>query len=639
MLKVAFKRVGVVALMIGVPLMVVASDDGAAPGSGLPSGLEAYLEARVLEANGRYREAMEAYDLAVDEAPDVFEIRLSYASFLVDLGMAKRAAELLEGRENLGPDGLRVRALALTQMSARQPDLAAQAEAALRAAAEANEADPNLLFALAQILQQQGETDEAEVIVADLRAARPGNPRLTMTHAELLRASGRNEEAVELYNLCVAEGPMASSCRDSLVEVLVELGRPGEAGELMLGWLGDLDLDSLMRAAGFLWEGGRLEASLDTVQRVLARAPDSPRAQILEAHLLSALGRHEEAIDQLRRLLRKSPDDLDLLLAMAWSTGRTGDHEEARKWLDKAWEQAGQDPDSRQAVRCALTAARLELMVSNPIVAREWLVRVGNYQAAGVDFVRLLAETFRQEEQWRDGISALVRIQPMLLNRAQTEAEAIEGEFQLRLGDQRGWKRLRPLLDSQQPSDVLTALQVLQSVELWDDVVREGEAATERFPDNRDILMTRAAALEQLGRIEESVSLFSRLVESDPNDATAANYLGYIWADRDENLDEALELIAKAVTLDPENVAYLDSLGWVHYRLGDFDEAERWLRRAIDFGGDLGDGTIICHLGEVLLVAGELDEGRRYLQIGLDMGCDDPEHVRSLIKLAQNESE
>ncbi len=119
MLKVAFKRVGVVALMIGVPLMVVASDDGAAPGSGLPSGLEAYLEARVLEANGRYREAMEAYDLAVREAPDVFEIRLSYASFLVDAGMAKRAAELLEGRENLGPDGLRVRALALTQMSAR----------------------------------------------------------------------------------------------------------------------------------------------------------------------------------------------------------------------------------------------------------------------------------------------------------------------------------------------------------------------------------------------------------------------------------------------------------------------------------------------------------------------------------------
>ena len=639
MLKVIVQRVVVIALVAVVPFVVSAAADEVEDVQGLPGGLEAYLEARVLEANGRHREAMEAYELAVRDAPDVFEVRLSYASFLVDVGMAGRAAELLEGRDNLGPDGLRVRALALTQLSSRQPDLVEETEAALRAAVEANEGDPGLLYALAQILQQQEKSEEAEAIVADLRDTLPENERLVLMHAELMRASGKSEEAIELYRQCVADGPVASTCRESLVDLLVELDRPGEAGELMLEWLSDLDLDSLMRAAGLLWEGGRLEASLSTVQRVLARAPDSPRAQNLEAHLLSALGRHQEAAELLQRLLKKSPDDVELILAMAWSTGRSGDHEKARKWLDKAWAQAGQDPDSREAVRCALTAARLELIAENPMVAREWLLRVGNYQAAGVDYVRLVAQTFRQDEQWRDGISALVRIQPMLQNRAQTEAEALEGEFRLRLGDQRGWMRLRPLLDSQNLSDVLVALQVLQSVELWQDVVLEGEAASLRFEDERDLLMTRAAALEQLGRVEESVSLFSRLVETDPNDATAANYLGYMWADRDENLDEALELIVKAVTLDPENVAYLDSLGWVHFRLGELDEAERWLRRAIDFGGDMGDGTIICHLGEVLLAAGELDEGRRYLQIGLDMGCDHPEHVRSLLGRGDDDSE
>lgn len=639
MVKFFFQSVVVIALVAVVPFVVSAAADEVEDVHGLPGGLEAYLEARVFEANGRYREAMEAYELAIRDAPEVFEVRLSYASFLVDVGMAARAAELLAGRDDLGPDGLRLRALALTQLSSRQPDLADETEAALRAAVEANEADASLLFALAQILQQQGQSVEAEAIVADLRETLPENERLAMMHAELMRQSGRNAEAIDLYRQCVADGPVASACRESLVELLVELGRPGEAGELMLEWLGDLDLDSLMRAAGLLWEGGRLEASLSTVQRVLSRAPDSPRAQNLEAHLLSALGRHEEAADLLQKLLKKSPDDLELILAMAWSTGRSGDRDKARKWLDKAWEQAGQDPDSREAVRCALTAARLELIAGNPMVAREWLVRVGNYQAAGVDYVRLLAETFRQDEQWREGIAALVRIQPMLRDRVQTEAEALEGEFRLRSGDQRGWRRLRPLLDSRELSDVLIALQVLQSIELWEDVVREGEAASERFADDRDLLMTRAAALEQLGRLEESVDLFSRLVETDPTDATAANYLGYIWADRNENLDEALELIVKAVTLDPENVAYLDSLGWVHFRLGDFDEAERWLRRAIDFGGDIGDGTIICHLGEVLLAAGELDEGRRYLQIGLDMGCDHPEHVRSLLGRGENDSE
>ena len=67
-------------------------------------------------------------------------------------------------------------------------------------------------------------------------------------------------------------------------------------------------------------------------------------------------------------------------------------------------------------------------------------------------------------------------------------------------------------------------------------------------------------------------------------------------------LDEALELITRAVSADPENAAYLDSLGWVHYRLGSMDEAEFWLRRAIELND--GDGTVLAHLGEVLVAIG-----------------------------------
>jgi len=607
------------------------------PGAALPKGLEKYLEARVLEANGRFREAMEAYAGAVKEAPDVNEIRLAFASFLVDVGMAKRAVDVLEGATDPGPEGLRIRALAMTQLSSRNPEILAQTEAALRVAVESNEGDPNLLFSLAQVLQRQNRLAEAEEIVAGLLRARPGNPRLEGLHADLLRATGRPEEAIELYASCADGGPTAQSCRESLVEILVELGRPGEAGELMLGWLQDTDLDSLMRAAVLLWEGGRLERSLETVQRVLVRAPDSARAQTLEAHLLSSLGRHDEAVRRLQRLLRKNPDDLDLLLAMAWSSSRTGNQKKGREWLDRAWEQVEADPDSREAMRSALTAARLELIAENPIVAREWLDRVADADGAGVEYVRLLAETFRRDEQWQDGIAALVRLQPSLSGRAQVEAEAIEAEFRLRIGDPRAWRRLRPLLDDDGLESVLTGLQVLQAVERWQEVDRETAAAIDRFGDDRNLVFTRAAALERLDQVDASAALFRQLVDSEPNDANAANYLGYMWADREMHLEEALALIAGAVALDPENSAFLDSLGWVHFRLGDLDEAERWLRLAVDLGGDLGDGTIYCHLGEVLLAGGDRDEGRHYLLRGLDLGCEDPDHVRSLLERTEDE--
>jgi tetratricopeptide (TPR) repeat protein len=600
---------------------------------GLPKGLESYLEARVLETSGKYREAMDAYAKAMQEAPDVNEVRLAYAGFLVDIGMAGKAVEVLNDVDDLDADGLRVRALALAQMSAQDSAPIADTETALREAVEANEGDPNLLFSLAQTLARQGESEEAEEIVAGLREGRPDNSQLVMLHAGLLAANGNSEEAADLYSQCAGSGPTAPTCREKLVDLLIEMGRPGEAGEEMLGWLGDMDLDSLMRAAGFLWEGRRLEQSLETVQRVLVQAPNSVRAQTLEAHLLSSLGRHAEAMAKLQRLLKKNPNDLDLILAMAWSTYRTGDQAAGRKWINRGWEQVENDAGSRQAVRVALTAARLELIADNPMVAREWLDRVGDVKLAGADYVRLLAETFRREEQWKEGVSALVRIQPHLEDRPQSEAEALEAEFLLRTGDQqRAWRRLRPLLDSDSPESVLLGLQVLQTLERWLDVDREAAAAIARIGENRDLLFIRAAALERSGQVEQSEELFRRLVAEEPDDASAANYLGYMWANREVHLDEALELIVGAVTNDPDNSAYLDSLGWVHYRLGDLDEAERWLRRAIDVDGNLGDGTIYCHLGEVLLAAGQPQEGRRFLLLGLDMGCEDSEHARSLLE-------
>ena len=628
-------------LVLGAILMTstLASGEGVSNdhADGLPDGLELYLEARVLESNGRYREAMEAYAAAVEEAPEVNEIRLAFATFLVDVGMADRAVEVLDGATDPGPEGNRIVALALAQLSSRNPALLTKTEAALRLAIEGNEGDPSLLFSLAQVLQRQGKFAEAEEIVAGLRRGRPGNPRLETLHGDLLRATGRSEEAVVLYASCTDGGPFAQTCQEKLVEVLVELGRPGEAGELMLDWLDDIDLDSLMRAAVLLWEGGRLELSLETVQRVLVRAPDSARAQTLEAHLLSSLGRFDEATTRLRRLLKKNPRDFDLMMAMAWSLSRTGDQEKGREWLDQAWELVKDRPDSPEAVRCVTTAARLELISDNPLVAREWLDRAADVGKIGADYVRLLAETFRRDEQWQEGIAALVRLQPSLAGRALTEAEAMEAEFRLRLGDPRAWRRLRPLLDDDGLENVMTGLQVLQSLERWQEVDKETAVAIDRFGENRDLIFTRAAALERLDQVEESEALFKQLVDTEPNDANAANYLGYMWADREVRLEEALELITRAVSLDPENSAYLDSLGWVHFRLGDLAEAERWLRRAVDLGGSLGDGTIFCHLGEVLLEGGDRTEARRYLVLGLDMGCENADHVRSLLDRTNDE--
>ncbi|MCU0305649.1 MAG: tetratricopeptide repeat protein [Thermoanaerobaculales bacterium] len=603
--------------------------DGSEPDRGLPAGLAAFLEARLLEGEERYRDAMNAYELAFRADPNVLEVRIGYADLLLRLGMADRAVPLLAGVEGLDWHGRRVLALALAQSSSASPERMEEARQALEEVLDERDDDPNLQLAYGQLLHRMGRVAEAEAVIGGLRSSRPGSPQLISYHASLLLQLGRREEAAELFAECAAFPMVGDRCRGAAVDLLVELGRPGDAADVLLLGLADDDLDQLMRAAFLLWEANRSARSLEVVDRVLRQAPDSERARVLRAHLLSATGRHAEAIAELKPLVKKNPDDTELKLSLAWALARDGELVEARRWLDRAWEPVASDAGSSAALRCAVTAARIELVSGNPLLAREWLARVADPSAAGDDYVRLLGETYRREEAWNDGIGALVRLQPQLAGDARVTAEAIEAEFRIRVGDQRAWGRLRPLLDSDDPEVVLAGLQVLQGAGRWEDAEREAAAATARFPTDRDIRFAHAASLERSGRFVEAEGVFLDLLEEDRDDADAANYLGYMWAQRAIRLEEALDLVNRAVAFEPENPAFLDSLGWVHYRLGSIEQAEYWLRRAVELSSS--DGTLLAHLGEVLVARGAIDEGSRFLRLALDLGCENPDEVRSLL--------
>ncbi|MGD8441822.1 MAG: tetratricopeptide repeat protein, partial [Holophagae bacterium] len=460
----------------------------------LPPGLEDFLDARLLDSEHRFSEAMEAYERAVKADPSVVEVRVGYADLLLRLGMADRAVALLDGVEGLDWYGRRTLALALAQYSLSNPDRAEDARAALEDVVDEREDDPNLLLALGQLLHRMGRLAEAESVIAELRRSRPGSPQLISYHAGLLLQLGRKEEAAELFTRCAQGWPQAAQCRDTAADLLVELDRPGDAADVLLLDVTDDDLDRLMRAAYLLWEAGRSTDALRTVERVIRQVPDSERARTLHAHLLSATGRDGEAAAEFRALLKKNPTDSDLQLSLAWALARSDELDEARRWLDRAWEQLAENAGSEAAVKAAVTAARLELVAGNPLVARDWLARVADPVDAGEDYVQLLGASYRQVEDWGGGIGAMIRLQPKITGNARLAAEAIEAEFRLRSSDQRAWQRLRPLLDSDDRTAVLMGLQVLQSAEHWADAEREAAVALERFPGDREMLFLYGAA-------------------------------------------------------------------------------------------------------------------------------------------------
>ena len=107
-------------------------------------------------------------------------------------------------------------------------------------------------------------------------------------------------------------------------------------------------------------------------------------------------------------------------------------------------------------------------------------------------------------------------------------------------------------------------------------------ADTEDNPEFLEhVLFDLGRSLERAGQFDRAVAIFQRLLALDQDHAEASNYLGYMLAERGERLTEAKKLIERALKNDPENGAYLDSLGWVYYQLKQYENAARWLDRAL----------------------------------------------------------
>jgi tetratricopeptide (TPR) repeat protein len=107
------------------------------------------------------------------------------------------------------------------------------------------------------------------------------------------------------------------------------------------------------------------------------------------------------------------------------------------------------------------------------------------------------------------------------------------------------------------------------------------------------------AAYERVGDLAQAEQYFQKCLQLAPNAAEVQNYLGYMWAEHDMNLDKARELIEKAVKTEPKNAAYLDSLGWVLFKLSQPKDALEYILRAVDLSKDEPDATLYDHLGDI----------------------------------------
>ena len=347
----------------------------------------------------------------------------------------------------------------------------------------------------------------------------------------------------------------------------------------------------------------KLDLALQEVERALELQPDAVEALILRAGVRVKADQPEVAEKELRSALAAQPQDVELRLALA------------RLLLD-LHDLTGATAQFEQVVK--LQPDHTDALYSLGLLAMEQ-----RQLNSAESYFRKLIDTGKREQEARFYLGRVLELrgrqddaldQYGLVNEGEywLEAQTRAASVRAQLGDLEGARRQLQGLRLREPSlavrlylvegEILAQAGELQeAMELYDRVLAES-------PDNHDVLYARALVAEKLNDLPAAESDLRRIVEQDPDNFHAWNALGYTLADRTDRLQEALGYIEKALALSPEEAAIVDSLGWVHYRMGDLETAAEYLQRAYELSS--GDAEVAAHYGEVLWQQGKQQEAR-----------------------------
>jgi tetratricopeptide (TPR) repeat protein len=313
----------------------------------------------------------------------------------------------------------------------------------------------------------------------------------------------------------------------------------------------------------------------------VARHAEAKDVRLQLARELAAVRRNAEAREEFRAVERLAPTDAQMPYAVGLLSLQMEDYEDADAALRRALALGHPDPGSVQIALGQTAEARKRFDE-----ALDWYRRVESEDRMRAQL--RIASIIAKREGLAKGREYLQGLEPRTPD---DRIQMIQMEAQL-LRDSRAWKDTFDLLSE----------------------------AVKAHPDSFELLYDRAMAAERVDRIDVLESDLRRVIQLKPDYAHAYNALGYTLADRTNRFDEAHALIEKALKLSPDDPFILDSLGWVQYRQGRFDEALRSLKSAY---GARPDPEIAAHLGEVLWKVGERDEARKIWQAALSQN---PEH-------------
>jgi tetratricopeptide (TPR) repeat protein len=355
------------------------------------------------------------------------------------------------------------------------------------------------------------------------------------------------------------------------------------------------------------WQAGNSLKALAELDEVMRLKPRWSAAPLFKAQVLHQADGEQAALSFFKDYLAAKPDERDMRLAYAKLLARSARFAESRSQFEWMAKEMPDNPENYLAI--GLIAMQTKDLDSAETSMTKAL-NLGHPDEGSVRFhLGQVAEARGRNEQ------ALTWYQSVTNGRQRFDAQLRAGIILSKLGraDQAlAWlAKMEPGNDADRVELVQTKAQIMRDSKNHAGAFDLLTTALEAMPDAGDLLYDRAMAAEKLGRLDIVEIDLRRLIELKPDYAHAYNALGYTLADRTSRLQEAIELLEKALELAPDDPFILDSMGWALFKSKRYDEAIEYLRRALDAKPD---PEIAAHLSEALWMRGEKLEAKRVLQ-------------------------
>ncbi len=483
----------------------------------------------------------------------------------------------------------------------------------------------------------------------DLPASRRDGAAAWYLRGIVYAKAGQWQQARQAFDQSVERHPDFLVARLALVDLYLRRGEAPRALELLDGLEGANATAVGRKRAEALVVAGRHEEALKVVDQLLTESPRDVAVLMLKARVLQGQ-RHEDQAEQILLNALGFESTNEAVYAALFALYETDLNTHGQRWIELQKQAQGQIPSSRIArlKTAELFNARRQNDPAERLL-RDLLDEDLSDEIAVAAMRRLVLEVLGPRGQWEAAESLLLSV----IKRRPDDRTPIDllAPVARELGKPDiFYDRLEAYLKRQSPSYAMSiqlfelyraremepqSIAALEdaakrlaledgveqhvrvsvsfmSVERYDQALAAIDVAIERFPEDRAELMYRKSNVFSIqDKLDQAEQLLVQVLKEDPEHVVANNDLAYFWADQNRNLEQALAMTRKAVAARPQQGAYLDSLGWVLYKMGDFRESVRRLEEART-KPDGQHPVILDHLGDAQWRLGNAEEAKRH---------------------------